>query len=156
MEAIWLWLRARWDQLTQVLRSQSAKLRDGLTARQDAQKQEQGDEAATPRQPSWLKRALKWLGIAALVLVSLIVLITLLVLLFGGEEEPARQSTNHWGMPTSGMEGMVGNPMRGLTIMSLIAGFALGGVAFSSSLSGDGSWRNMAGRSCSAFVFCSC
>lgn len=126
MQMIWMWLSVRWAELQKNL----SALRDHLSKQIQAWRD--GRAAETPKaerakRPEWRKRALRWLGIAASVLVGLFILIVILALLFGGEEEPARQTTNEWGMPTGGMDGMIGNPMRGLTTMSLIAGFVLGG-----------------------------
>lgn len=65
-------------------------------------------------------KILKWAGYAALALIGLIVLIAMIGLLFTGEE-PSR--SDPYGMTMGRMDP---NPLRGMTVLSAIAGFSFG------------------------------
>lgn len=72
------------------------------------------------RPPKWIKPALKWVGISLGVLVGFIILLGILGAMLGGESEPQSAYGQYGG------SGMVANPMQGMTLFGLIAGFALG------------------------------
>lgn len=81
------------------------------------------------RMKAQLKSLPRWIGYGLGALVTLIVIwLAVSLMLGGGDSGSSRSAANDpWGMGQMGGDmGAVGNPMRALTFMSLIAGLALG------------------------------